>query len=80
MNDEYIKNKYRNLYRNMYNIKNQLYQLNTLYNDLKVQLKNSILLDHEIPELERMNKMQNDIVSISKEIDNTIIPRINSKL
>lgn len=78
--DEQLKQKYRILKSKLVIIKNKLNNLQDEYNDLNAILKETLLIDENILEKDKLNSIINDNQSILNELTNVIIPTVNSKM
>lgn len=74
------KIKYQYLRTKLYEIKNDLNELDNSYNDLEVTLKKNIKINNDIPERNELNAIQQSQKNINNEISSIIIPMINGKL
>ena len=74
------KIKYQYLRTKLYEIKNELNELDNSYNDLEVTLKKNIKINNDIPERNELNAIQQSQKNINNEISSIIIPMINGKL
>lgn len=74
------KIKYQYLRTKLYEIKNDLNELDNSYNDLEVTLKKNIEINNDIPERNELNAIQQSQKNINNEISSIIIPMINGKL
>lgn len=80
MNDEITKAKYRVLQKNLYTIKNRLFELEDIYENTISNVKNSFLIDKKIVFEEEFNQIKMDFTSIKEQTLNEIIPNINNKI
>lgn len=80
MNGQIDREKYINLKNNMYNIKLNIIELEDMYEDLIMNIKESFMIDNKIIYEEKFNQIQDNIKIIKNETINEIIPRINDKI
>lgn len=80
MNEQIDREKYINLKNNMYNIKVNIIELEDMYEDLIMNIKESFMIDNKIIYEEKFNQIQDNIKKIKNETINEIIPRINDKI
>ena len=59
-------------------ISDELIELNDTYDEMKIMMKDNILIDNDMIESSEINIIEKEIISINKEIDNGIIPRLNN--
>lgn len=75
--DEEMKRRYRNLRSNVYAIRNKINNLSDEYNNMKINIKNSVSVDGETPGMDEIENVKNDMDNIICEINNNLLPKIN---
>lgn len=78
--EEMLQLKYQYLKRQVINIREKLNELEGNYDDIQVALKKSILIDGKIVESKLNHEVKIDIKEIKSELNNIVIPKINSKI
>ena len=64
----------------MYNLRNNLTELDGLYNELEALMKQNFLINNDIPYRDSINELKAIKNQIRNEMQNVIIPSINSKI
>ena len=80
MNDEIVRRQYKFLKNKVYNLRNNLTELDGLYNELEALMKQNFLINNDIPYRDSINELKAIKNQIRNEIQNVIIPSINSKI
>lgn len=80
MNDEIVRRQYKFLKNKVYNLRNNLTELDGLYNELEALMKQNFLINNDIPYRDNINELKTIKNQIRNEIQNVIIPSINSKI
>lgn len=80
MEDEILKQKYRNLRSNLYNIRNKLNDLVDIHNGTYKNLKETIIIDNKIPEEDEFFEFKKNNQQIINELNNIVIPNINNRI
>lgn len=80
MTEEQKRIRYRNIVYRLWIINNKIEQLNNSISSLKQTTKNSILINEQVLEEEKLNDINNDLVNISYSIRGNIIPSLNYKI
>ncbi len=80
MNDEIVRRQYKILKNKVYNLRNNLAELDDLYNELEALMKQNFLINNDIPYRDNINELKTIKNQIRNEIQNVIIPSINSKI
>ena len=76
--DEITRRKLVKLQEDLKIISDELIELNDTYDEMKIMMKDNILIDNDMIESSEINIIEKEIISINKEIDNGIIPRLNN--
>lgn len=80
MEDEILKQKYRNLRSRLYTIRNKLNDLLDTHNSTYRNLKDSITIDNKLIEEDEFFEMKKSIQETINELNNNVIPNINNKV
>ncbi len=80
MNDEIVRRQYKFLKNKVYNLRNNLTELDGLYNELEALMKQNFLINNDIPYRDSINELKAIKNQIRNEMQNVIIPSINSKI
>jgi len=80
MQDEILKQKYLGLKQQLYNIKNQIDQLDNIYYDLNTVLHDGLFIDDNVVESNNLEVMHNTNTTVLSDIVNTVIYSIDSKI
>ena len=80
MNDEIVRRQYKFLKNKVYNLRNNLTELDGLYNELEALMKQNFLINNDIPYRDSINELKTIKNQIRNEMQNVIIPSINSKI
>ena len=78
--DELIKEQYRVLYQKYQNIKNKLNNIEDLYEDLFLNIKEGLVIDNKVFLHDNLNNIKKSISNVKNETINDIIPNINNKI
>ena len=76
--DEITRRQIVKLQEDLRTISEELIELNDQYDEMKIIMKDNILIDNDMIESSEINIIEKEIISINKEIDNGIIPRLNN--
>lgn len=80
MDDELIKEKYRQLLNKLYYIKTKYHELDKTFDDLKVSLKENLVIDEEIVVDDSFNNIKSTVNSLENELVNNIIPNVSNRI
>lgn len=72
--------KYDKLKTNLYTIKNKIDSLITYNDELYLLLKENLLINDSIIDNELLSSIKKDLLEIQTEIENNIIPLIDTKI
>ena len=75
-----LQKKYQYLSAKLYDIKNELEELENSYNTLEMKIKKNIEINDDIPMKEELVRHQKNCQNIKKDIISHIIPMINTKI
>jgi len=78
--DDAQKKKYKKLYNSLKRIRTNLNSLNNFYDDVYLEIKNTVTIDSDIPKQDELKNVCNSVNSVYKEISNNIIPRVKNKI
>mgnify|MGYP003291946500 CR=1 FL=1 len=80
MSEEILKQEYIILRDKMNVIKKNLIELEDIYEDLIINIKDGFMINDKIIFEDDFNKLKTDINNIKEETINEIIPTINNKI
>ena len=80
MDDELIKEKYRQLLNKLYRIRNKYQELDRAFDDLNSSIKENLIVDGEIIVVDSFNNIKNTVNSLENELANNIIPNVSNKI
>lgn len=80
MGEEILKEEYAILRDKLYIIKRNLIELEDIYEDLIINIKDSFMIDNKILFEDSFDKIKTDLKAIKEETINEIIPSINNKI
>lgn len=78
--NEYQKGKYKNLLNKLYIIDSNLLDLIKYYEEIYLMVKENVSIETEELKTEILSSIKNSQIEIRKEIENDIIPLINTKI
>ena len=78
--NEYQKGKYNNLLNKLYIIDSNLLDLIKYYEEIYLMVKENVSIETEELKTEILSSIKNSQIEIRKEIENDIIPLINTKI
>ena len=78
--NEYQKGKYKNLLNKLYIIDSNLLDLIKYYEEIYLMAKENVSIETEELKTEILSSIKNSQIEIRKEIENDIIPLINTKI
>lgn len=80
MDNELIKEKYRQLLNKLYRIKSKYQELDRAFDDLNSNIKENLTVDGEIIVVDSFNNIKNTVNSLENELANNIIPNVSNKI
>lgn len=80
MDNELIKEKYRQLLNKLYRIRNKYQELDRAFDDLNSSIKENLIVDGEIIVVDSFNNIKNTVNSLENELANNIIPNVSNKI
>lgn len=80
MGEEILKQEYIILRDKMNVIKKNLIELEDIYEDLIINIKDGFMINDKIIFEDEFNKLKTDINNIKEETINELIPTINNKI
>lgn len=80
MDNELIKEKYRQLLNKLYRIKSKYKELDSTFDDLNSSIKENLIVDGEIIVVDSFNNIKNTVNSLENELANNIIPNVSNKI
>ena len=80
MDNELIKEKYRQLLNKLYRIRNKYQELDRAFDDLNSSIKENLTVDGEIIVVDSFNNIKNTVNSLENELANNIIPNVSNKI
>lgn len=80
MSEEILKQEYIILRDKLYIIKKNLIELEDIYEDLIINVKDNFMIDNKIIFEENFDKIKTVLKTIKEETLNEIIPNINDKI
>ena len=80
MNEEMLKQDYIVLRDKMNVIKKKLIELEDIYEDLIINIKDGFIINNKIIFEDEFDKIKQDLNNIKEETTNEIIPTINNKI
>lgn len=80
MSEEILKQEYIILRDKMNVIKKNLIELEDIYEDLIINIKDGFMINDKIIFEDEFNKLKTDINNIKEETINELIPTINNKI
>ena len=80
MSEEILKQEYIILRDKMNVIKKNLIELEDIYEDLIINIKDSFMINDKIIFEDDFNKIKTDLNNIKEETINELIPTINNKI
>ena len=80
MDEEILKQEYIILRDKMNVIKKNLIELEDIYEDLIINIKDGFMINNKIIFEDDFNKLKTDLNNIKEETINEIIPTINNKI
>lgn len=80
MENEILKQKYRNLRSRLYNIRNKLNDLLDTHNSTYRNLREAIIINNQIIEEDEIFEMKKSIQHTLNELNNNVIPNVNNKI
>ncbi len=80
MDNELIKEKYRQLLNKLYRIKSKYKELDSAFDDLNSSIKENLIVDGEIIVVDSFNNIKNTVNSLENELANNIIPNVSNKI
>ena len=78
--EEILRNKYINLRKKLYRIKNKINNAMDEYDELFNLTKKGILIDEEVDGQDDFDSIKNKLKSIRSDLVNEVIPRVNNKI
>lgn len=73
-----LRQKYKNLYSQLNNIKLKLIDLNNYYQELSFDMKKNITVDNQTIEEDTLKTLKKDNDKVLQELTNIVIPRIRN--
>ena len=80
MDNELIKEKYRQLLNKLYRIRNKYQELDRAFDDLNSSIKENLTVDGEIIVVDSFNNIKSTVNSLENELANNIIPNVSNKI
>ena len=80
MNEEILKEEYLILRDKMNIIKKDIIELEDIYEDLIINIKDSFMINDKIIFEESFDDIKKDLNTIKEDIINEVIPTINNKI
>ena len=80
MNEEILKEEYLILRDKMNIIKKDIIELEDIYEDLIINIKDSFMINDKIIFEDSFNDIKKDLNTIKEDIINEVIPTINNKI
>ena len=80
MDNELIKEKYRQLLNKLYRIRNKYQELDRAFDDLNSSIKENLVVDGEIVVGSSFNNIKNTTNSLENELVNNIIPNVSNRI
>lgn len=80
MDNELIKEKYRQLLNKLYRIRNKYQELDRAFDDLNSSIKENLVVDGEIVVESSFNNIKNTTNSLENELVNNIIPNVSNRI
>ncbi len=80
MDNELIKEKYRQLLNKLYRIRNKYQELDRAFDDLNSSIKENLIVDGEIIVVDSFNNIKSTVNSLENELANNIIPNVSNKI
>ena len=76
MEEEVRKQKYRHLQKNVKTIKNALYELELMSEEVEACMMESLEIDHKIKKEEQYKNLKKELESIEQEVESTLLSKI----
>lgn len=80
MDDELIKEKYKQLLNKLYHIKNKYQELDKAFDDLKVSVKENLVVDEKTVVDGSFNNIKSTVDSLENELVNSIMPNVSNRM
>ena len=80
MDNELIKEKYRQLLNKLYRIRNKYQELDRAFDDLNSSIKENLVVDGEIVVESSFNNIKNTTNSLENELVNNIVPNVSNRI
>ncbi len=80
MEDELIKEKYKQLLSKLYHIKNKYQELDKAFDDLKVSVKENLVVDEKTVVDGSFNNIKSTVDSLENELVNSIMPNVSNRM
>ena len=80
MDNELIKEKYRQLLNKLYRIRNKYQELDRAFDDLNSSIKENLIVDGEIIVVDSFNNIKSTVNSLENELANNIIPNVSNRI